>query len=98
MVFKSNDDISKVIKANCNCGCNAEIQIMKVQDDEEYYLTFHNSKFDEEQIGVFRLIGMRLKRAWCSLIGKDYKYMEICFSENEIKDFAKLINGMCKKK
>ena len=98
MVFKGSDSISQVIKADCCCGCSAEIRIMKVQDDDEYYLSFNNSKFSEDQIGIFRRVWMRIKRMWFALMGKDYTYMELCFSENELKEFAKLINGMCKKK
>ena len=93
MVFKNEDDEVRVVIDTCNCGCGSELHIMRFKDTEipkepvEYYITLHNSKFDEEQLSIFNIIKRRLKRAWCNLLGKDYVYMEIILKENEYKEF-----------
>lgn len=100
MVFNRKDKEMQVIIATCNCGCNSELHIMHYTNDpdmpEEYYLSLHSSKWDEEQVGIFRLIGRRLKRAWYNLIGKDYLYMDIIFSKQEFNEFVQHLDNMSK--
>lgn len=101
MVFKSEDNFNKVVIATCNCGCNSELHIMKMKDEPvptEYYLSLHSSKWDEEQVGIFRIIGRRLKRAWYNLIGRDYLYMDIVFSEDEFNTFINNLRDLQKTK
>lgn len=94
MVFHTESDKERIIINTCNCGCGSELQIKRYVDNEEdsklpteYYMSLHSSLFDQEQLGIFKLIGRRLKRAWHDLIGKNYLYMDIVFSEQEFADF-----------
>lgn len=103
MVFYTDSDKERIIINTCNCGCGSELQIKRWVDEEtdpklpvEYYVSLHSSLFDQEQLGIFRLIGRRLKRAWCDLIGKNYLYMDIVFSEQEFADFIETCKNIQK--
>lgn len=98
MVFHSEEDKQRIIINTCNCGCGSELQISSWKDDKprEYYMSLHSSLFDQEQLGIFRLIGRRLKRAWHDLIGKNYLYMDIIFSEQEFADFIETCKNIQK--
>lgn len=98
MVFCTEKDKERVIIDTCNCGCGSEIQIKCWEDDEprEYYMSLHSSLFEQEQLGPIRVLLRRLKRAWYSLIGKDYLYMDIVFSEQEFKDFIETCKNIQK--
>lgn len=87
MVFYNFDDKIKCVTANCNCGCSTGIAIKKMKDDDCYYISFYSDKFYEEQTGIFKIIARRLKRAWYSLRGKDYRYFELILNEYEMKRF-----------
>lgn len=93
MIFYNKDEDKQVIVADCNCQCGSELHITKwelgVDDIVEYCMSLHSSKWDEEQLGIFGIIGRRLKRALYNLIGKDYLYMDICFKPDEFKEFIK---------
>lgn len=94
-----NKNTESIIMANCDCGCNEEIQIKKFTDPEkeisdDYYIEFLTSKFYSEQDGIFKIIKHRLKRAWCSLRGKDYQYMEIYLSKKSFEEFKSKINKL----
>ena len=103
MVLSKKDKDEKVVIATCNCGCHSEIHITKtifeheVADiPDEYAITLHNSKFDEEQVGIFDIIKRRLKRAWYNLRGKDYVYMEILFTDKELDEFIEKLQKVRK--
>lgn len=99
MVFKNEDDKVKVVIGTCNCGCNSELHITHYKEegmDDEFYLSLHSSKWDEEQVGLFQIIGRRIKRAWYNLIGKDYLYMDIIFNKEEFDQFTKNIVNLNK--
>lgn len=93
---------TKMIINTCNCGCGSELHITRYIDIDipntltEYYLSFHSSKFDEEQLGVFGVLKRRLKRAWYNLIGKDYLYMDIVMSESEFNEFVEKLQNIKK--
>lgn len=101
MIFHTESDKERVIINTCNCGCGSELQIKRWVDEDselpvEYYISLHNSLFDQEQLGIFRLIARRLKRAWCDLIGKNYLYMDIVMSEQEFDDFIETCKNVRK--
>lgn len=103
MIFSKADKQETVVIATCGCGCNSEIQIKKFIDEDkevnipdEYYISLHSSKFEEEQAGIFTVIGKRLKRAWYNLIGKDYLYMDILLSEQEFDEFIEKLQKVRK--
>lgn len=102
MVFKSENNEEKVIINTCNCGCGSELHIKKYvyEDDpkleDEYYISLHSSKFDEEQLGIFGVLKRRLKRAWYNLIGKDYLYMDIYMTKDDYNEFVKRLKGLQK--
>lgn len=102
MIFSNKNKEERIVINTCNCGCGSEIQIKKYVDKDmpqeliEYYLSVHSSLFDQEQLGIFRLIGRRLKRAWYDLIGKNYLYLDICMNEQEFKEFIEKLQNLQK--
>lgn len=100
MIFSGESKIQKIVINTCNCGCGSEMHIKRFIDADvpdtlvEYYISLHSSKFDEEQLGIFGVIGRRLKRAWYNLIGKDYLYMDIVMNEKEYKEFIKKLKEL----
>ena len=94
MIFSNRDKDEDVIITTCNCGCGSSIQITTYKDDsDEYYISVCSPKFSSEQVGIFKLIGTRLKRAWYDLIGKSYLYLDICMNRDELQQFIqKLLN------
>ena len=102
MVFNNENKTEKVVINTCNCGCGSEIQIKRYIDYDvpntlkEYYISVHSSLFDQEQLGIFRLIGRRLKRVWYDLIGKNYLYLDICMNEEEFNEFIKKLQKLQK--
>ena len=95
-----SNNLESFIKNNLGVMIN-DIKAKYVDTDipntlTEYYLSLHSSKFDEEQLGIFRVLKRRLKRAWYNLIGKDYLYMDIVMSEKEYKDFVKKLQDLQK--
>lgn len=96
MVFRNENDELKMVINTCNCGCGSELHIKKYVDDisTDYYISLHSSKFDEEQLGIFGVLKRRLKRAWFSLRGKDYLYMDIGMNANEYKNLIKEMNKL----
>ena len=95
MVFRSENDCTVVVIGDCNCGCNNEIRITKYKDEpDEYYLSYHSSKWYEEQHGILWTIKTRLIRAFKSLLGKDYLYMDIAFTKQEYDDFVESLKSM----
>lgn len=100
MVFIKKDKQLKVVIATCNCGCNSELHVTHYTNDpdlpEEYYLSLHSSKWDEETGGIFKILKRRIKRAWYNLIGKDYLYMDIIFNKQEFNEFAQHLMDMTK--
>ena len=101
-IDKNSKLTTKMIINTCNCGCGSELHVTRYIDNEipntltEYYLSLHSSKFTEEQIGIFGVLFKRLKRAWYSLIGKDYLYMDIVMSQEEFNKFVKELQSIQK--
>ena len=95
MILTNSNKYTKIIKINCDCGCDEEIQIKKFNDDEikpeemEYYMSIHTSKFYSEQKGIFRLIGHRIKLAFKMLFGKEYLLCDLVLNKNDIDEFIK---------
>lgn len=102
MILANGNKDTKIIKINCDCGCDEEIQIKKFNDDEikpeemEYYMSIHTSKFYSEQKGIFRLIGHRIKLAIKMLFGKEYLLTDVVLKENDINDLVKCLEEIKK--
>ena len=98
MNFINSTKDEKIVIVNCDCGCNQELHIKKYIDEDinniEYYITFSCSKFDEEQQTIFGIIKKRLKRAWYSLRGKDYRYFELFLNQENFRDLQDKIKNM----
>ena len=95
MVFKGEDEHTKLVIVNCNCGCDEAIQVKKlvydVNDEDEYYLSVLTGEFSAMQRGIFRTIGHRLKMAWKILRGKEYLLAEIVMTKEEFAEYKKLL-------
>ena len=97
MILANSNNNTKIIKINCDCGCDEEIEIKKFifEDEEikpnedEYYISIHTSKFYSEQKGIFKLIGHRIKLAFKMLLGKEYRLTEVCMKRQDIDDLIK---------
>lgn len=102
LILSNKDKDTKLIIANCNCGCDEEIHIKKSIDaeikdiDEEYYLSVHTSKFYSKQGGIFRLIGHRIKLAFQMLFGKEYLLCDLVLNRNEIDELIKRLEEIKK--
>lgn len=100
MIFQNEDDKVKVVINTCDCGCGSELHIQKFKDDciedTEYFLSLHSSKWFEEQVGIFEKIGIRLKRIWYILRGKDYLFMDICMSSSDFNKFIESLQTLQK--
>ena len=99
MIFKNKNNNKQVVIGTCNCGCDNELHITKWEDnpeETEYSLSLHSPKFYEEQVGIFEIIGRRLRRAFYSLIGKDYLFMDVIFSKQEFKEFIEKLQEISK--
>ncbi len=95
MIFVGEDKDISIVIVNCDCGCDEELHIKRFKVDADtspdYYLTLCGSKFYSKQIGIFRLIGHRLKNAWRILRGKEYLLCDINIKEEHID---KLIDAL----
>lgn len=99
MIFSNEDKEEKVVINTCNCGCGSEIVIKRFIDDQiptEYYISINSSLFDQEQLGIFKLIGRRLKRAWFDLIGKNYLYLDICMTQSQLNEYIEKLQKIQK--
>lgn len=101
MILANQTDTEKLVINTCRCGCGSELHISRYLDSDipgykEYYISLHSSLFDQEQLGIFKLIGRRLKRAWFDLIGKNYLYMDIVMNEQEFNEFIEKLQNLQK--
>lgn len=95
MIFVGEDKDISVVIANCDCGCDEELHIKRYKSDDntppDYYISLSEGKFYSKQMGIFRLIGHRLKSAWRVLRGKDYLLCDINIKEENLD---KLISAL----
>lgn len=99
MILNNKNDEEQVVIVTCDCGCGAELEVKKYINEDsinpsDYSINVKSSLFDQEQIGVFKLIKNRLKRAWYDLRGKSYVYLDICLTEVQYTDLCKSLNSL----
>lgn len=99
MILNNKNDEEQVIIATCDCGCGAELEVKKYIDKDSttppnYSINLKSSLFDQEQVGIFKLMKNRLKRAWYDLRGKSYLYLDICLTEAQYIDLCKSLNSL----
>lgn len=99
MILNNKNEEEQVVIVTCDCGCGAELEVKKYIDEDsskpsDYCINVKSSLFDQEQIGVFKLIKNRLKRAWYDLRGKSYVYLDICLTEVQYTDLCKSLNSL----
>lgn len=87
----------KELIVNCRCGCEDTIHI-RVDDEDKgsnYYAiqTYLNGNWYREQNdGVFKTIGRKLKKIWDIIWNKDYYYSDVLMSCEDFKQFKEYIN------
>lgn len=85
----NEDKNEKVVIVNCNCGCEEEIHIKRFDDDnEEYYLSIHESKFSSKQNGLWRTFKERIKSIWRIIRGKEYLLCDIVLTKSELNELV----------
>lgn len=95
MVFHCKENEVSAIIVDCDCGCDSQIRFTKWSSDEpKFLISLHTSRWSEEQHGIFWTIKTRLKRAWYSLIGKDYLYTETLIDSQNFRDLVTLLESL----
>ena len=93
MIFYNQKDEMNVIIVDCDCGCNDMIKITAFDDESnEYYISIISSNFTNQQKGIFKRIGHRIKLAWLMLIGKEYKLNELILTKSDMEELNNRIN------
>ena len=94
---KPNDE--KIIKIECCCGCESEINIRKwiyENGEADYNLSLLISQFYAKQNGIFKTIKYRLKVAFNILRGKEYRLTDIELKEENIRELQVCLHEMLK--
>lgn len=81
----------EVVVVSCSCGCG-ELKVTKWPDDNTYNLTYWYPAFHGEQQGIFSEVIKRLKNAWFSLQGKEFRAYDILLQKDEWDKFIKDIS------
>lgn len=104
MILANGNDNTKIIKINCDCGCDEEIEIKKFMfeneeikpEEDEYYISIHTSKFYSEQKSILKIISHRIILAFKMLFGKEYRLTEVCMKRKDIDDLIKCLEEIKK--
>ena len=89
-----NDNKEELI-VTCGCGCQDAVHIQIDHEDDEWYafMSYLNSNFYRDQNdGVLRSIGRKLKKIWKILMNKDYYYSDIRMTKSDFEVFKEYIN------
>ena len=93
-VMRSNS--GKELYLDCSCGCDAGLKFKLGKFDENYlYITLSSGNYYKEQdLGVLRVIGLKLKKIWRIIRGRDYVYSELCLSREELSELTEYLTEM----
>lgn len=88
----------------CDCGCESSIHISKFYTDEELkecnvdqkYAISLNSGSIPDNMGVFKLIGKRIKSAYYILFGLQPIHTEILVSSKDLDGMIQILQDMKK--
>lgn len=93
IAYKDSREVRLLI-ANCNCGCDEEIHITKIKNEQEYYLSLLTSRFYSEQDSLFKIFCKRLKLAFKILFGKQYLLTSLVLNEEDIDDLIQNLKNL----
>ena len=99
-VMISDDKKDMVITCKCGCEDAIHVQIVDIWDGEDIgsdytygMVTYLNGNFYRDQDnGVLRTIGRKLKKIWAIIRNKDFYYSDILMSREEFEKFKSYIN------
>lgn len=90
----NNDTMERCIVVTCDCGCEEQISVKRIDNYNEYYLTLSSGKFYSGQQGLFKTLLQRLKHIWLIARGKDYRLCEIVLNEDQVMQLSKQLKSI----
>ena len=72
----------------CKCGCGDGVILKVEKDGVGASLQLVSSRFSSQQENS---LIEKLKRIWCIIKNKEYRYFDILIDENELKEFKDFV-------
>ena len=91
-IFTSEDNKELII--TCKCGCEESIHItINDEGDMFSFISYMNGNFYKDQIGVFSVLAIKLKKIFAIIRNKDFYYSDIVMTKGDWIKFRGWINS-----